>query len=45
MPLYGPQQVKTVFQHAQKVKIQIILHKHKVSSEPLLSIHTLYSIQ
>ena len=36
---------KSAFEHAQKVLIQIILPMHKVSSRPLLSIETFYSIQ
>ena len=36
---------KVVFEHAQNVRIHIILCMHKVSSGPLLSIDTFYSIQ
>ena len=36
---------KSAFEHVQKVQIQIILHKDKVSSGLLLSIHTFCSIQ
>ena len=36
---------KSAFEHGQNVQIQIILHMCKVSSEPLLSIHTFCSIQ
>ena len=36
---------KSVLEHIQDVQIQIILHMHKVSSRPLLSIHTFCSIQ
>ena len=36
---------KNVFEHAQNVRILIILHMRKVSSGHLLSIETLYSIQ
>ena len=46
--LYGPLahiKRKNVFKHIQNVQIQIILHMCKVSSGPLLSIHTFCSIQ
>ena len=36
---------KCTFEHAQNAQIQIILRMRKVSSGPLLSIHTLGSIQ
>ena len=36
---------KSAFEHVQNAKIQIILHMRKVSSEPLLSIHTFCTSQ
>ena len=36
---------KSVSEHAQNVWVHNILHTHKVSSGPLLSIDTFYSIQ
>ena len=36
---------KSTFEHVQNALIQIILCMHKVSSRPLLSIHTFCSIQ
>ena len=42
----GPRQAKkSDFEHAQNVQIQIILHMSKISTRPLLSIHTFCSIQ
>ena len=41
LPAFGPCQAKTCLQTSEKnEQIQIILHLHKVSSGPLLSIHT-----
>ena len=37
--------VKGVFEHAQNVQIQILMHMRKMSSGPLLSIYLFCSIQ
>ena len=41
---YGLRQTKSAVEHAQSVRIHIILHLRKVSSGHLLSIETFYSI-
>ena len=42
--VYGPFERKRPFEHAQNAQIATILRKRKVSSGPLLSIHTFFSI-
>ena len=37
---YGPRQAKNAFEHAQSVRIHIIMYVHKVSSGHLLAIET-----
>ena len=41
----GPIKRKSALEHVQNAQIQLILHMHKVSSGPVLSVHTFCSIK